>query len=82
MLARLAAASTMATVYGYEVKPSNDRFVALSEKAVKKLSDSFLPGAAVVNAFPILRYMPSWMPGAGFQRVAAGGWTVGRNQYL
>jgi hypothetical protein len=82
MLARVAAASTMATVYGYEVKPSNDRFVALSEKAVKKLSDSFLPGAAVVNAFPILRYMPSWMPGAGFQRVAAGGWTVGRNQYL
>ncbi|KAJ7366948.1 cytochrome P450 [Mycena albidolilacea] len=71
LLKTLAAASTMATVYGYEVKPSNDRFVALSENAVKKLSDSFLPGAAVVNAFPILRYMPSWMPGAGFQRVAA-----------
>ncbi|KAF7346383.1 O-methylsterigmatocystin oxidoreductase [Mycena sanguinolenta] len=60
----------MATVYGYDVQPSNDRFVALSENAVKKLSESF-PGAVVVNTFPILRYLPSWMPGAGFQRYAA-----------
>ncbi|KAF7346399.1 O-methylsterigmatocystin oxidoreductase [Mycena sanguinolenta] len=37
----------------------------------KKLSDSVFPGAAAVNTFPILRYLPSWMPGAGFQRFAA-----------
>ncbi|KAJ7250827.1 cytochrome P450 [Mycena haematopus] len=61
----------MATVYGYEVQPSNDRFVALSESALKKLSDSFFPGAVAVNTFPILRYLPSWMPGAGFKRFAA-----------
>ncbi|KAJ6508743.1 cytochrome P450 [Mycena sanguinolenta] len=41
------------------------------EHAVKKLSDSFFPGAVVVNTFPILRYLPSWMPGAGFKRYAA-----------
>ena len=69
---RLAAAIIMSTIYGYDVKPSNDRFVALSENAVKKLSDSFFPGAVAVNTFPILRYLPSWMPGAGFQRFAAG----------
>jgi hypothetical protein len=72
----------MATVYGYDVKPSNDRFVALSENAVQKLSESFFPGAVAVNTFPILRYLPSWMPGAGFQRFAAGEWTVDRNHYF
>ncbi|KAJ7259512.1 cytochrome P450 [Mycena haematopus] len=61
----------MATVYGYEVQPSNDHFVALSENAVKKLLESFFPGAVAVNTFPILRYLPSWMPGAGFKRFAA-----------
>ncbi|KAJ7688801.1 cytochrome P450 [Mycena olivaceomarginata] len=71
LLKTVAAASIMATVYGYDVKPSNDRFVALSENAVQKLSESFFPGAAAVNTFPILRYLPSWMPGAGFQRFAA-----------
>ena len=66
----------MSTIYGYEVKPSNDRFVTISENAVKKLSDLFLPGAMAVNTFPILRYLPSWMPGAGFQRFAAGEYTM------
>ncbi|KAF7346382.1 O-methylsterigmatocystin oxidoreductase [Mycena sanguinolenta] len=67
----LAAAVIMATLYGYEVRPSNDPFVALSENAVNKLSESVFPGATAVNTFPILRYLPSWMPGAGFQRFAA-----------
>ncbi|KAJ6477370.1 cytochrome P450, partial [Mycena vitilis] len=71
LLKTLAAAAIMATVYGYDVKPRNDRFVTLSENAVKKLSDSFFPGAAAVNIFPILRYLPSWFPGAGFQCYAA-----------
>ncbi|KAF7346270.1 Cytochrome p450 [Mycena sanguinolenta] len=61
----------MATVYGYEVQPTNDHFVALSENAMKKLSASVFPGSVAVNTFPFLRYLPSWMPGAGFQRFAA-----------
>ncbi|KAJ6576429.1 cytochrome P450 [Mycena vulgaris] len=67
----LAAAIIMSTIYGYEVTPSNDRFVTLSENAVDKLTESVFPGAVAVNTFPILRHLPSWMPGAGFQRFAA-----------
>ncbi|KAF7374545.1 O-methylsterigmatocystin oxidoreductase [Mycena sanguinolenta] len=69
-LKTLAAAIIMATVYGYEVQPTNDHFVGISEDAMKRLSDSVFPGAVVVNTFPILRYLPSWIPGAGFQRFA------------
>ncbi|KAJ6512887.1 cytochrome P450 [Mycena sanguinolenta] len=71
-LKTLAAAIIMATLYGYEVRPTNDHFVNLAEDAVKRLSDSFFPGAVAVNTFPILRYLPSWMPGGDFQRFAAG----------
>ncbi|KAF7365140.1 Cytochrome p450 [Mycena venus] len=71
LIKTLAAAIIMSTVYGYEVKPSNDRFVSLSESAVQKVGESVFPGAVAVNAFPILKYLPSWMPGAGFQRFAA-----------
>ncbi|KAF8139506.1 cytochrome P450, partial [Mycena galopus ATCC 62051] len=71
LIKTLAAATIMSTIYGYEVKPSNDQFVALSENAVKKLSESFFPGAVAVNTFPILQYLPSWMPGTGFKRFAA-----------
>ncbi|KAF7374549.1 O-methylsterigmatocystin oxidoreductase [Mycena sanguinolenta] len=70
-LKTLAAAIIMATVYGYEVQPTNDHFVGLAEDAVKRLSDSVFPGAVAVNTFPILRHLPLWMPGAGFQRFAA-----------
>ncbi|KAF7374567.1 O-methylsterigmatocystin oxidoreductase [Mycena sanguinolenta] len=70
-LKTLATAIIMATIYGYEVQPTNDHFVSLSEDAVKRISDSVFPGAVAVNAFPILRYLPSWMPGADFQRFAA-----------
>ncbi|KAF7357540.1 O-methylsterigmatocystin oxidoreductase [Mycena sanguinolenta] len=70
-LKTVAAAIIMATLYGYQVQSANDYFVALSESAVKKVSESTFPGAMAVNTFPILRYLPSWMPGAGFQRYAA-----------
>ncbi|KAJ6466267.1 cytochrome P450 [Mycena sanguinolenta] len=70
-LKTLAAAIVMATLYGYDVQPTNDHFVALSERAVKKLVGSIFPGAVAVDTFPILRYLPSWMPGAGFQQYAA-----------
>ncbi|KAF7374575.1 Cytochrome p450 [Mycena sanguinolenta] len=70
-LKTLTAAIIMAIVYGYEVQPINDHFVGTAEDAAKRLSDSFFPGAVAVNTFPILRYLPSWMPGADFQRFAA-----------
>ncbi|KAF8139519.1 cytochrome P450 [Mycena galopus ATCC 62051] len=71
LIKTLAAGIIMSTIYGYEIKPTNDRFVTLSENAVKKIAEAFFPGAAAVNTFPILRYLPSWMPGAGFQHFAA-----------
>ncbi|KAF7357518.1 O-methylsterigmatocystin oxidoreductase [Mycena sanguinolenta] len=71
MVKLVAAAIIMATVYGYEVHPTNDHFVSLYESVFKKVSESIFPGAVAVDTFPILQYLPSWMPGADFQRFAA-----------
>ncbi|KAJ7212055.1 cytochrome P450 [Mycena pura] len=67
----VASAIIMSTVYAYDVKPINDRFVTLAENAVDKLSESIFPGATAVNTFPFLRHLPGWLPGCGFQRFAA-----------
>lgn len=58
----------MTTMYGYDITPTDDHFITLAEQAVSKVSESVFPGAAAVNAIPILRYLPSWFPGAGFHR--------------
>lgn len=57
----------MSAVYAHDVTPKNDFFVDLAEEAVGSLGHTVLPGAALVNALPILRFIPSWFPGAEFQ---------------
>ncbi|KAJ7644019.1 cytochrome P450 [Roridomyces roridus] len=65
-----AAAIIMAAVYGYDIQPVHDRFVDLSEDAVQRLGDATAPGVFLLNSFPFLRHMPSWLPGCGFHLFA------------
>lgn len=61
----------MSVTYGYDIKAKNDPFVDLAENAASQVWLSVLPGAALVNAVPMLRYLPSWFPGTSFQKVAS-----------
>ncbi|KAF5315354.1 hypothetical protein D9619_007133 [Psilocybe cf. subviscida] len=70
-LKTMTAATSMSMTYGYDIKAKNDHFVDLAEGSVSRLSLAVFPGAALVNAMPILRYLPSWFPGAGFHKVAS-----------
>lgn len=56
--------------YGYEVQEGRDPYVDLVEVAVDQFSASTRPGAFLVDIFPFLRYVPSWVPGANFKRTA------------
>ncbi|KAG6833863.1 hypothetical protein H0H87_011797 [Tephrocybe sp. NHM501043] len=56
--------------HGYEVKETNDPFVELADKATEQFSLSTAPGSFLVDVLPILRHVPVWFPGAGFQRKA------------
>ena len=55
--------------YGYDVQ-EDDPFVKHVEVAVDQFSLSTRPGAFLVDIAPLLRYLPSWFPGAAFQRTA------------
>jgi hypothetical protein len=46
----------MQTVYGIEISPKNDRYVAIAEESIKMVVESLLPGAALCNIFPIRKY--------------------------
>lgn len=59
----------MSTTYDYDISPKQDYFVSLSEAAIARLGESYIPGV-IVNFFPILRFLPSSLPGAGFKRYA------------
>ncbi|KAI0066963.1 cytochrome P450 [Artomyces pyxidatus] len=60
----------MKRVYGHTVVDDQDPYVRLVEKASQSTSEAAVPGAFLVDLFPSLKYVPEWMPGAGFKRKA------------
>ena len=61
----------MDIAYGIEIQESGDRYISLAEKVINSGNEVAIPGAFWVDLFPILAYVPSWFPGAGFQKKAA-----------
>ena len=57
--------------YGIAVQESDDPYISIAEEVLKGLAQAGIPGAFSVDLFPILKYVPSWFPGAGFQKKAA-----------
>ena len=61
----------MDIAYGIEVQESGDRYISLAEEVLNAGNQAAIPGAFLVDLFPILLYVPSWFPGAGFKNKAA-----------
>ncbi|KAF7373962.1 putative monooxygenase [Mycena sanguinolenta] len=57
-------------VYGYLLTDENDPFLTAGLKKLEILSKCSTPGVWAVNFLPMLRYIPSWLPGSGFLRIA------------
>lgn len=60
----------MSIAYGIQVKPVDDPYIEAAEKGVHGLVTAAVPGRFLVDMLPILKYVPEWVPGAGFQRRA------------
>ncbi|KAF8874029.1 cytochrome P450 [Infundibulicybe gibba] len=65
------AATIMKITYGIKVKEDNDPYIEVAEQAVGGMAAAGVPGAFLVDFIPILKYVPKWIPGAGFKRKAA-----------
>ena len=57
--------------YGITVQESDDPYISIAEEALNGIAVAGVPGAFWVDSFPILKYVPSWFPGASFQKKAA-----------
>ncbi|PCH44308.1 cytochrome P450 [Wolfiporia cocos MD-104 SS10] len=67
---RYTAAVLMDIIYGHTVLSEDDKLVLTIEEAMKGSVESGAAGATLVDFFPFLKHVPTWMPGAGFKRNA------------
>ena len=56
--------------YGKTVTSLDDDFVIRAKKVMECVSKASIPGVYAVEYLPILRYLPSWFPGATAQKLA------------
>ena len=67
---RIFAATVLKLIYGVDIKDLNHEYVLLSQKAMEGLSLGHIPGAHWVEFFPSLSWIPSWVPGSKFKKLA------------
>jgi len=67
---RWAVSVMMTVAYSKPITSVDDPIVAKIYAAMYRLFATFLPGAYLVELLPILKYVPSWFPGAGWKRFA------------
>ncbi|PIL25375.1 cytochrome P450 [Ganoderma sinense ZZ0214-1] len=65
------AAIMMGATYGIEIREPHDKYYHMIERMGGVGEEIMIPGRFLVEAFPILRYLPSWFPGGGFKKWAA-----------
>lgn len=53
--------------------PEDDPLVNLAEESVTLTNTAAVPGRFLVDTVPVLQYIPAWVPGATFQRIAQQG---------
>ncbi|KZT12638.1 cytochrome P450 [Laetiporus sulphureus 93-53] len=68
---RYVGAFVLRITYGRTSGSSQDEeFIKMAAQAVADATGAGNLGAALIDFIPMLRYLPAWMPGAGFQRKA------------
>ncbi|KAJ7760655.1 cytochrome P450 [Mycena maculata] len=68
IIRRTTAAIVLEICYGIHVADAGDEYVALADQALAGISSSGNFGTFLVDYFPMLKYIPAWIPGAKFKR--------------
>jgi hypothetical protein len=66
----MAGDTILSIAYGLDIQKENDPHLKRAQAVVHALGTAGIPGAFLVDAVPILKYVPAWFPGASFQRKA------------
>ncbi|KAI0753652.1 cytochrome P450 [Fomes fomentarius] len=65
---KMTGAIVLMISYGYPSREQDDPLIKMAEEATEQAAEVAQPGAFLVDVFPFLRYVPSWMPGAAWKR--------------
>ncbi|EAU83206.2 cytochrome P450 [Coprinopsis cinerea okayama7 len=68
---QLFSAIIFEMTYGIVTESCDDPFIQDMTEVTVGFGTAAAPGRFLVDAIPILKYVPSWFPGAGFKRWAA-----------
>ncbi|KAH8100092.1 cytochrome P450 [Cristinia sonorae] len=69
-IARFTEALIVDIAYGHTVTTDDDKIIDLGERGNHAFAAVGNAGSTLVDFFPVLRYYPTWLPGAGFKRRA------------
>ncbi|EGO02937.1 hypothetical protein SERLA73DRAFT_70422 [Serpula lacrymans var. lacrymans S7.3] len=61
----------MQITYGHAVESIDDQYIKLADDVLDAALNYGSAGSEIVDLIPVLKYLPEWMPGAGFKRRAA-----------
>lgn len=67
----MAGSVAIRMVYGCKVDSKNDPLARSAEQVMAIFADLGAPGKWVVEIIPLLRYLPTWFPGATFHKAVA-----------
>ncbi|KAF9261907.1 cytochrome P450 [Marasmius fiardii PR-910] len=57
-------------VYGYHIQDDDDPYVKMADDALVGAREAGIPGSFLVDYIPLLKYLPTWFPGASFKTKA------------
>lgn len=58
----LAGSVSLSSTYGLDIAVEDDQYIGLVRKAIEGLSLAVVPGRFFVDTFPLLRFLPDWVP--------------------
>lgn len=56
--------------YGLKIAEENDPYILLGKCVNVGFIECSVPGTFLVDMIPALKYVPDWMPGAGWKKLA------------
>ncbi|KAK6360169.1 hypothetical protein TWF730_006320 [Orbilia blumenaviensis] len=66
-----AASIILEILFGYNVSPKGrDPLVTLANRFMAEFGEAIVAGAWIVDMIPWLRFLPDWVPGTGFKKIA------------
>ncbi|KAG9497133.1 hypothetical protein J7337_011925 [Fusarium musae] len=70
-LLREAGSVILKIAYGYTAEPFKENIlINMAGQAMDNVTAAGVPGAFLVDVLPLLPYVPDWVPGANFKRLA------------